>query len=124
MGVYTLRVYSPYQLNFDTDFIFQKEVRLLNSAEFMKEKRKAQDLSIQFFPEGGYLVDGLKSKLAFKIEGVDDPDQFKGTIKNGKGEVVSNFKIWNKNIGRVDITPKRGESYTACLLYTSDAADE
>ena len=117
VGVYTLRVYSPYQLNFDTDFIFQKEVRLLNSAEFMKEKGKAQDLSIQFFPEGGYLVDGLKSKLAFKIEGVDDPDQFKGTIKNGKGEVVSNFKIWNKNIGRVDITPKRGESYTAVLDY-------
>ncbi len=117
VGVYTLRVYSPYQLNFDTDYIFQKEVRLLNSAEFMKSRVKDEDLSIQFFPEGGYLVDGLKSKLAFKVWGVDDEDQFKGVIKNGKGEFVSNFKIWKNTIGRVDITPQKGERYIAELKY-------
>lgn len=117
VGKYTLRVYSPYQLNFDTDFIFQKEVRLLNSAEFMKDEVKDQDLSIQFFPEGGYLVDGLKSKLAFKVDGVDDTERFKGIIKNSKDEVVSNFKIWNNNIGRVDITPQKDEKYTALINY-------
>ena len=119
VGVYTLRVYSPYQLNFDADFIFQKEVRLLNSAEFMKDRPQDKALSLQFFPEGGYLVEGLKSKLAFKVEGVEDQELFKGVIKNTEGDVVSNFKIWNNNIGRVDITPIKGESYTAELTYDS-----
>jgi len=121
VGIYTLRVYSPYQMNFDNDYIFQKEVRLINSAELVKMKgREAKDLSIQFFPEGGYLVDGLRNKLAYRIEGVDTKQEFTGVIKNATGDVISNFKLWNHSLGRVDITPQKAEVYTAELKYKGD----
>ena len=97
---------------------FKKEVRVLNNAEFLSgDQDSAEELSIQFFPEGGYLVDGLRCALAYKIAGVDKKKDFKGVIKDEDGEIVADFSIWKHNIGRIDLTPEPKKTYIAELEY-------
>jgi hypothetical protein len=50
-------------------------------------------VDLQFFPESGELVDGLKSKVGFKALNYNGKGvRVEGEIVNGKGEVVSIFK--------------------------------
>ena len=68
-GTYALRGYTLYQKNFDEHYLFQKEVRLIDSLALPAEetgREKGNEFSIRFYPEGGELVSGLNGKVAFK----------------------------------------------------------
>ncbi|MET4081940.1 hypothetical protein ABIB40_001891 [Pedobacter sp. UYP30] len=73
-------------------------------------------IDLQFLPEGGHLVNGLKSVVGIKAlnedgKGVD----VSGTIFNSKNEKVTEFKTVHKGIGKVSFTPSAGESYFATI---------
>lgn len=71
-GIYQLRSYTNWMRNFDQEFFFVKTVKILNSetsANLIPIHEDKTDL--QFFPEGGQLVDGLTSRVAFKAIGND-----------------------------------------------------
>lgn len=73
-------------------------------------------IDLQFLPEGGSLVAGLKSTVGFKAiaengRGVD----VEGKIYDMAGNVVGAFKSLHKGIGSFEFIPKAGEKYTAKL---------
>jgi hypothetical protein len=73
-----------------------------------------QDIDLQFMPEGGNLVNGLSSRVAFKAIGEDGL----GTAVNGKilsnsGREISSFTTSHKGMGSFFIMPQAGETYTA-----------
>lgn len=82
-GRFFLRAYTQYQKNFDDNYIFQKEIKVIGETP-LNSKEKANDknnFSIQFFPEGGRFVAGLTTKVAFKaVNGHGKPIDVKGTI--------------------------------------------
>ncbi|MDP9048549.1 MAG: carboxypeptidase-like regulatory domain-containing protein [Bacteroidota bacterium] len=78
---------------------------------------------IQFFPEGGQLLVGLRSKLAFKAIrpnglGID----VKGTITDNENNVVSEFSSSHLGMGVFAFTPADGKTYTAKVTFADGTA--
>ncbi|WP_256009986.1 carboxypeptidase-like regulatory domain-containing protein [Desertivirga xinjiangensis] len=73
---------------------------------------------VQFFPEGGMLIDGLPSKLAFKAIranglGID----VKGTIVDNAGNTISDFASGHAGMGVLTIVPQLNKSYKANVVF-------
>lgn len=73
-------------------------------------------LALGFFPEGGAMVAGIRSKVAFKAIGKDGLGvPVKGHIENEKGERVSAFETAHAGMGVFALLPQAGSTYTAVL---------
>lgn len=73
-------------------------------------------VDLQFMAEGGSFVAGIQQRLGFKAinafgKGID----VKGTIKDSKGSVITNFASIHKGMGIVSLRPRLNETYTAFL---------
>jgi len=121
-GNYIFRCYTNWMKNFDPSFYFSQQVTIINTLKVTAANEPGQKntLSIQFFPEGGNLVEGLSSKIAFKAvnkngEGID----CSGVIINQKKDTITSFKTSRFGMGNFNLTPKKGESYFA-IIKTGD----
>ncbi|NNU33819.1 hypothetical protein HK413_06095 [Mucilaginibacter sp. S1162] len=75
-----------------------------------------QNIDLQFLPEGGNLVKGLKSTVGFKAIGEDGKGTpVLGAIYNSKGDEIVSFATIHNGMGSFEFTPKAGEVYTARL---------
>jgi hypothetical protein len=75
-----------------------------------------QNIDLQFLPESGNLVRGLKSVVGFKAIGEDGKGTpVLGAIYNGKGDEIVSFATIHNGMGSFEFTPKAGEVYTARL---------
>jgi hypothetical protein len=121
-GNYKLRAYTSWMKNFSPDFYFEKQITLINplrSPETVRET--AQSYDIQFFPEGGYLVTGIKSKVAFKAvaqngKGVD----LIGMVINQRNDTVARFKSLKFGMGAFSFTPAQGDTYKAIVKIAGE----
>lgn len=72
------------------------------------------DFDVQFFPEGGVKVAGLRSRVAFKAVGTDglgvDVD---GQVLDGQGQVVTQFESVHAGMGVFSMIQEAGQTYTA-----------
>ena len=86
-GYYEVRAFTRYMLNFGEDVVFSRVLPVymqpLYDGEYddlvmHKDKRKGfkkirkeadevRNLKIDFYPEGGNIIEGIKSRVAFKI---------------------------------------------------------
>ena len=116
-GVYRLRAYTNWMKNFDPAYYFEKPVTIVNS---MKNPRRQTAMpgkyDLQFFPEGGSLVRGIQSKVAFKIvdqagKGID----CKGFVLNKNNDTVKTFQPFKFGIGNFDFTPEAGDNYKVII---------
>lgn len=130
-GLYQIRAYTNWMQNFDEAFYFNKNFQLTNPAytklispkqarvnqkELESRQKMADEIDLQFMPEGGVLVDDLLSTVAFKAinqlgKGVD----IKGSIVDENGTEVTPFETFFKGMGRFLLTPKKGKKYFAVV---------
>lgn len=76
--------------------------------------KSEDDIDLQFMPEGGFLVNGINSKVAFKALGTDGlGKEIEGKIVNSKNETLTNFKTTHKGMGSFFLYPEKGEIYSA-----------
>ena len=72
------------------------------------------DIDVQFFPEGGSLVDNLPNKIAFKaINSSGLGENIAGKIIDNQQNEVLKFKSTHLGMGAITFTPKQGSTYTA-----------
>ena len=72
------------------------------------------DFDVSFYPEGGRLIDGQASNVAFKaVDTHGTPLNVTGEITNSKGEMVATFKTVHDGMGDFFISPKSDEQYQA-----------
>ena len=68
-GHYVLRAFTNWMKNFDPGFVFQKSLRIINPSvttnQEIAEKPRVT-FQIDFFPEGGDMINGLTGKVAVK----------------------------------------------------------
>jgi hypothetical protein len=120
-GNYKLRAYTNWMKNFSADFFFEKVISVINPLSNSREQTKGEaedNYQVSFFPEGGYLVNGLTSTLAFKATdqyGRGVP--FKGWIVNEKNDTITNFSPLKFGMGRIAFTPLNGHRYSAVVLF-------
>lgn len=139
-GLYELRAYTSWMRNFGDDYFFKRQIEILNpefsSQLYRDEKlankrlkkrsiRKSEKLDVQFFPEGGDLVAGLESRVAFKAVnelgvGVD----IRGEVRDKKGDMISEFKSFNQGMGAFIMKPADGEKYKAVIITQEEKYTE
>ncbi|HVW94358.1 MAG TPA: carboxypeptidase-like regulatory domain-containing protein [Mucilaginibacter sp.] len=78
----------------------------------------AEPNDIQFFPEGGQVIAGIPSKIAFKALQPDGLGiDVKGTVTDNTGKVVAQFQSSHLGMGYFDLLPENGKTYTASVTF-------
>lgn len=115
-GNYRIRVYTNWMKNFSPEGYFEKVIAIVNTQEaaVLPPVGTTPAYTAQFFPEGGHLVSGLQSTLAFRItdhtgKGVD----CQGIIIDEKGDSITSFQPLKFGIGRCTFTPVAAHTYRA-----------
>ncbi|MDR1678285.1 MAG: TonB-dependent receptor plug domain-containing protein [Prevotellaceae bacterium] len=73
-------------------------------------------LNLQFFPEGGYLIDNVEGNLAFKATNeFGKPADVEGEIRTASGTLISRFRSEWMGLGSLRFTPQPGEQYHAVI---------
>ncbi len=118
-GNYQFRAYTSWMKNFGPDFYFEKNIRLVNTLAKPEKKQalnEALNYDIQFFPEGGNLVESLPVKLAFRaIDSQGKGIDFRGTLVDENNNILLNFKPLKFGIGSFAFTPENGKTYRALI---------
>lgn len=114
-GAYTIRAYTNWMRNFDEDFFFHKDIFLFND-DVQQPEKPVSALDVQFFPEGGQLIAGLGTRIAFKAvnESGLGPD-VNGFILNQNKDTISALNSEHLGMGKFTFQPQSGQTYTAYL---------
>ncbi len=139
-GTYRLRAYTNYMRNFGDTFIFEKNITVSPvsgpgniSSNGDSEKEKKADASqskstspavpaqiIKFFPEGGSLIEGVTSVIAFKAEGSSGKGiAVNGSVVSSNGETTGTFSSTDAGMGSFTLTPLAGVKYSVKGTYGS-----
>jgi hypothetical protein len=81
-------------------------------------KSVARPNDMQFFPEGGQLISGIPSKIAFKALKPDGLGiDVKGTVTDNTNKIVAEFTSSHLGMGFFQLTPEEGKTYTAKVSF-------
>ncbi len=113
-GQHFIRAYTTFMRNEDAAFFFRKTIFVGDGADVSKTgfQNKAP-LSLQFFPEGGDLVEGMKSVVAIKA--TNNKGKLVGQIINANKEQITAFKTDSLGFGRFELIPKPNQDYFAMI---------
>ncbi|MEO5893914.1 MAG: hypothetical protein ABIQ31_26895 [Ferruginibacter sp.] len=109
-----IRAYTSWMLNFDSTLLYLKPIQILPPKNAAKKAPVSPTYSVQFFPEGGDLVNDIPSRVAFKAtdnQGI--PIVIKGDIVDGKGKKTTSFLSVHDGMGFFSLQPAAGEKYKA-----------
>jgi hypothetical protein len=113
-GVIHVKSYTQWMLNFDNDFLFNKDIPVLMPSEGGYSTPNKQQITLNFFPEGGNLVNGVPSLVAFEALDQDNkPVAVRGVVKNANNLKTDSFFTSYNGMGVFYFTPAAGEYYTA-----------
>jgi len=108
-GDYYIRAYTLWMRNFSRDYFFMHNIRIDNSG-MKATQNNGLPAKIEFFPEGGVLLSGIKQKVAFKATHADGtPAPFDGYLCNQKGEHLSQMATTHDGFGVFEITANPGD---------------
>ena len=117
-----VKAYTRWMLDFDSSFLYRKAIHVVQSRPSLKENKLVLKTNAQFLPEGGDLIEGIESKVAFKAISSDGrPSAIQGVVVNKSNEQVATLKTVHDGMGSFLLQPKAGETYTA---KWKDAAGE
>ncbi|MBS1932522.1 MAG: hypothetical protein JST96_00885 [Bacteroidetes bacterium] len=117
-GIYRLRAYTNWMKNFSADFYYEQGITVINTLKSVPvDNKTGRSLySVQFFPEGGNLVDGLGSKIAVKVTDQNGTGiECSGTILNQRNDTITSFKTQHAGMGNFFLTPHKNETYYGVL---------
>lgn len=124
-GRYIMRGYTNWMKNSDASYYFHKDLAIYNT---LKEQVKPSGTgekrcSIQFFPEGGNLVSGMNSKIAFKAADNDGRSfDFRGAVISSKNDTVAKFSPLKDGIGTFYFKPDNSLEYKVLITPVNEKA--
>ena len=110
------RGYTTWMLNFDTTFLFTKTIDLYQPNSLINSSlaTNINKTELKFFPEGGDLIEGLTSVLAFKATNQSGfPVALAGVIKDNSGKHIDSFKTVHDGMGYIKFLPASNLKYYA-----------
>ena len=126
-GKYLLRGYTNYMRNNNPDYFFKKEIPIWNLKTDEKLNIKGQNLltetkvglnnnnaKINFYPEGGYLVEGIQSRVAIKVSNAL-AENTSGIVKDSDNKTISAFKTYKFGLGSLMLKPEPNKKYFAII---------
>ena len=137
-GYYEVRAYTRYMLNWDKSAIFSRVFPVFDKVNAdnwdfknMLDRRRGfrsngkwisaelPEATLEFFPEGGNLVTGLESRVAYELRGENGlfGEEKITILENGKPLLETTPSHMGK--GSFVITPKEGARYRAEVTMTN-----
>jgi len=107
-----VKAYTRWMLNDDSVFLYERNIPINVALEGNQKFTKSQITRVETFPEGGVLVNDLKSKVAFKAtNSAGSPVFIKGFLVNNKNKVLDTLKVAHDGMGTFKLKPIAGENY-------------
>lgn len=123
-GNYRVRSYTNWMRNEGDAAFFEREIPVISieRQKIQESKQIGNSVSnkadLQFFPEGGSLVTGIRSKIAFKAIGSDGYGaDVSGVIVDDSNNEVCRFSSAHLGMGYFYLQPQLGKTYTAKVTY-------
>ncbi len=122
-GAYHIRAYTKWMLNNANPNIFDQPVTINSAVAATKalgarQTKITNKYDIQFFAEGGTLVNDIPAKIAFKaIDHNGMGVEVKGIVVDNLNTEVTKIETKHLGMGLVYITPVEGRSYKAKITY-------
>ena len=122
-GYYEIRAYTRWMQAFEQPSYFSRVLPVYQSIEGKQKERiistydlnpsmkqrpkvKKKKLTIHFFPEGGSLIEGVETKIAFKAESSSKGEVYlEGDIYNKDGEKLTTIQTRHDGMGIFRYTP-------------------
>ena len=130
-GNYMLRAYTNYMRNKNVNYFFQKEIPIWNVIENdsltnitdisilkspIKNIEATERPDLNFYPESGYLVSGIASKMGIKVKDKHNRNIYvEGYIKDSDDYRISEFKTQQFGLGIISILPEPNKNYYASI---------
>jgi hypothetical protein len=136
-GVYQLRAYTNWNRNFGEDFVFKKNIEIIDVFESSSKPNTIQNtvketkaktvettnpnnFTVDFFPEGGSLLENVASIVGFKaVDNNGNPIEVKGDIFDSNNELVTSFLSVHDGMGKFQMIPLEGKKYHAKIKTPS-----
>jgi hypothetical protein len=124
-GNYELRAYTNWMKNFSADNYFNKNITIVNTTKNIDTAaiHEPANYTAGFFPEGGNLVNGLISEIAFKVndnrnKGINS----EGVIIDEQNDTIVPIKTFHSGIGHFYLQPEKGKNYTAIINFENGSS--
>ncbi len=127
-GSYRVRAYTRWMLNESDPAFFEKSIQIgsLTSTKIPESfvskqvQTPGNKADIQFFPESGGMVTGIRSKIAFKaIDANGLGTSVKGEIVDDKNNEITAFSSTHLGMGYFYLEPEEGRTYKARLTFAN-----
>ncbi|WP_100615409.1 hypothetical protein [Confluentibacter citreus] len=123
-GSYLLRAYTNYMRNNEPDYFFQKELFIwspdnTNDSSLTEtigdpEVLISEKPDLNFYPEGGHLVENIRGKVAVKVKNdLYNKINLSSFVTDSDNNVVSQFSTTEFGLGFFSFVPEPNKSYYA-----------
>lgn len=115
-GLYHVRAYTTLMTKETPEYLFHAKLNLVNPSKPDDVSRASglnpDSVDLQFFPEGGSLIEGLESQVAFRVTDV----RGKGTdlvaqLLDDLSQPVASVRSAHKGMGILTLKPEKDRSY-------------
>lgn len=112
-SIIRMKVYTRWSLNDDPAFGFERDIIINNNETITKPGKAENNTIVNVFPEGGELITGLNSLVAFKAtDKFGKPVKIKGLVVNQLGKTLDTIKVRHDGMGSFRLMPRAGETYS------------
>lgn len=124
-GNYRIRAYTKWMQNQGNNNYFEREIKIGSISNKIGESATkaplpvaSNKIDVQFFAEGGNMIAGTQSKIAFKAIGTDGMGvNVSGIITDNENHQVATFASSHLGMGCFYLKAQPGKSYKAELNY-------
>ncbi len=118
-GNYQIRAFTRWMRNFGEIFFFKKVIVIENhigvtALNQPQQEESNKKVDVQFFPEGGPLIDNVYTLLGFKaINSSGYSCNVTGKVFSSLGDTITSFSSTHLGMGSFFFLPKKGLKYFA-----------
>ncbi len=108
-----VKAYTRWMLNDDPAFSYERQLAInTQPAADFKKPVFVPRTKVELFPEGGFLVQGVSSRVAFKATNqFGNPVLIKGILVNDKNKTLDTLRVVHDGMGSFYLLPIAGETY-------------
>ncbi len=121
-GWYSLSGFTSWMMNFDHQAYYRQRIYINNLTDStvtpIEKAVIKKAYHITFYPEGGDLVDGNLTKIAFNVYSDDGlPARVEGVIKDNTNTVIEKISTIHYGMGEFTLEAFAGSSYSATVQF-------
>jgi hypothetical protein len=119
-GNYYIKASTNWMRNFKDDGAYVQNIKIYQQGESVSSLTSVKnDYDVQFLPEGGRLITGIKNNIGVKCVDIDGYGAkfIKGIVKDSEGKWMNNIEPTTSGMTSFRLEPKKGLTYTAEVTF-------